>query len=317
MRLSELGGEFAFIRRISRAPKLPGSVLGIGDDAALIRPGAGLLAVTADMVVEGDHFSMDYFTPRQLGIKSMESNVSDIAAMGARPLYAFISICLPKTASVEFIDGFYSGIYSSCKKHGIDVLGGDTTHGALIVVNVALIGEVAPRKKPMLRSGAKNGDLIFVTGHLGASTAGLKLLRAKVPGFSRVKKRHLEPASRMDVSGEISKIANACEDVSDGLASEVRNICLASKKGAVIYAGSIPLAAQTIGAAKAVGENALDYALFGGEDFELVFTVPAKFILKAQRLGTLVGKISGGRGVFLERNGKRELLTKFGYDHFA
>ena len=343
MDLSELGGEFAFINRIAVKPRLKSVVVGIGDDAAVVRAGNRLLAITTDMLVERDHFSLEYFTPRQLGIKAMESNVSDIAAMGAKPLYAFISICLPKSATVEFIDGFYAGVYESAGRHGADVLGGDTTHGDTIVVNIALIGEIQNPKirktlqipknsKKMitsaasnsqiakmlpLRSNAKEGDLIFVTGHLGASAAGLKLFLKKTEGFDFVKKKHLEPSARMDLSQRIAKIANAMEDVSDGLASEVRNICLASKKGAVIYAQNVPVAKETKAAASACGNDALDYALFGGEDFELVFTVPEKFKSKAQKLGTLVGKVTKGGGVFLEKNGVVAELKRFGYDHFA
>ncbi len=317
MNLSEFGGEFAFIRRISRSPKNKSVVVGIGDDAAVVKAGGKLLAITTDMLVEHDHFSMGYFTPRQVGVKSMESNVSDLAAMGAKPLYAFISICLPKKTTVEFVDGFYEGIYESSQNHEIDVLGGDTTHGELIVVSITLIGEIKNGKNLPLRSHAKAGDLVFVTGHLGASTAGLKLFQNKIPGFDRAKKRHLEPRARMDISTRVAEIANAVEDVSDGLASEVRNICLASKKGAVIFADKVPIEKETTDAAEAVGNDALDYALFGGEDFELVFTVPQKYRRAAGKLGTLVGKITKGAAIMIEREGKILEIRKFGYDHFA
>ncbi len=317
MLLSEIGGEFAFIKRISRRPKHREVVVGIGDDAAVIEFGGKLLAVTTDMLVERDHFSLDYFLPRQIGIKAMESNVSDIAAMGGKPLYAFISICLPKATTVEFIDGFYGGIYESAEENGIDVLGGDTTHGELIVVNITLIGELKKRKRLPLRSCSKEGDLIFVTGNLGASTAGLKLFQRKMDGFDSVKKRHLEPKARMDVSRKIAAIANAMEDVSDGLASEVRNICLASGKGAILFAEKIPINEETRKAAAALGEDPVDCALFGGEDFELVFTVPKKYEGRAKKLGTAVGRITSGSKVFLEKNSAKQELTKFGYDHFA
>ncbi len=316
MNISELGGEFAFIKRISRKPIHKTVVAGIGDDAAIIKCGGRLLAITTDMLVQYDHFSLDYFSPQQIGIKSMESNVSDLAAVGARPLYAFISICLPKETTVEFMDGFYDGIYSSASKHGIDVLGGDTTHGSIIVVNITLVGEIKGKKIP-LRSKAREGDLVFVTGALGASTAGLKLFQKKITGFDFVKKKHREPDARLDLSFKIAAIANAMEDVSDGLASEIRNICLASKKGAVIFADAIPIEKETKDAAAAIWQNALDFALFGGEDFELVFTVPKKFRKKAEKLGVLVGKITNGEKVFLETQGRLEEIKKFGYDHFA
>ena len=302
---------------ISKKPHNKRVVLGIGDDAAVIKSGNQLLVITTDMFVEKDHFSLDYFYPEDIGIKAMEANVSDIAAMGAKPLYAFISISLHKKTSAEFIRSFYNGIYKSAKKHRADVLGGDTSHGSLMTVNITLIGEVKRRKDLCLRSDAKTGDLIFVTGKLGASTAGLNLFLKKKKGFDFVKSKHLRPKARMDLSGKIAEIANAMEDVSDGLASEVRNICLASKKGAVIFAESIPIHSETKKAAEVLKQNALDYALFGGEDFELVFTVNKKYAKRAEKLGKLVGKIIKGKKIFLEKKGRKEELKKFGYDHFA
>jgi len=313
-----LKSETDFLKLISRKPRHPDAVLGIGDDCAIFRSRKGNYVVTTDMIVEGDHFSLDYFTPYEIGIKAMESNVSDIAAMGSTPLFAFISICLKPGTSEKFIRDFYRGIHSSARRHKIDIMGGDTTHGALTVVNITLIGHSKPGERLILRSGAKTGDLIYTTGKLGASTAGLKLFRKKMAGHPFVKEKHTQPSCRLDISGKIAAIANSMEDISDGLASEVRNICLASRKGAIIYAERVPIARETCLAAKAVGESALDFALFGGEDFELVFTVSPRRKKEAGKYGTLVGKIIGSRGkIFLQQGSKLALLKKFGYDHFS
>ncbi|MFA5106191.1 MAG: thiamine-phosphate kinase [Candidatus Micrarchaeia archaeon] len=310
--------ELDFLKAISNRPRLADSLLGIGDDAAVVRGRQGVYAITTDMMVEGDHFSLDYFTPFDIGVKAMESNVSDIAAMGATPLFAFISIALKPGTSMDFVKDFYRGLYASAKKRGVDVLGGDTTHGPTMVVNITIIGYAKSAKGLVYRSGARAGDLIFVTGMLGASTAGLKLFLNKIPGHAYVKAKHRRPCCRLDISDKIAGIANSMEDVSDGLASEVRNICHESGKGAVIYAENVPIDGRTIKAARAAGNSALDYALFGGEDFELVYTVPKRLGKQAAKFGTLVGEITPQKGkIFLLLNGKKELLTHFGYDHFS
>jgi thiamine-monophosphate kinase len=315
--MARIRSELDLLRIVSSKPKNPSAILGIGDDCALFSGKRGVYLVTTDMLVEGDHFSLDYFSPFEIGIKSMESNVSDIAAMGcAKPLYAFVSIALKDGTSAEFLREFYRGLGTSAKRHGIDIMGGDTTHGKLMVVNVTLIGFAASEALIRRRSSARAGDLIFVTGKLGASTAGLRLFQRGISGHMAVKRKHTQPGSRMDVAEKVARISHAMEDVSDGLASEVRNICLASCKGAVISAADVPIARETRMAAGAVGESALDFALFGGEDFELVYTVAQKDRRAAEKFGTCVGVVTGGKGIFLEENGKRRILRKFGYDHF-
>lgn len=318
MEIKEVGGELGLIRMISKRPKRKEAILGVGDDAAAFRSMPGCYVVTVDAIVEGDHFSFDYFSPKDVGIKAMESSASDIAAMGgAKPLYAFVSLVVKKDSFAELVQGIYDGIYESARMGKIDVLGGDTTHGPAVVVSITQIGFAKKRSDLVLRSGAKSGDLIFITGALGASTAGLKLFQKKIPGFAFEKKKHLRPKARLDVSGKIAGFATAMEDVSDGLASEVRNICLASRKGAIIFSEKIPIRKSTIEAARKLSEDARDYALFGGEDFELVFTAQPKNKNAASKFGTLVGKITGEPGkIHLSENGKKRLLTRFGYDHF-
>ncbi|MBN2067137.1 MAG: thiamine-phosphate kinase [Candidatus Diapherotrites archaeon] len=315
MKIKSIGGEQGLIQMIKRRPRNRAVLVGIGDDAAVVRPGRKKLVLTTDLLVEDDHFSLKWSSPEQVGKKAVEANVSDVAAMNAKPLYALVSVCLKKSATVEFVRGLYKGIYSAGKKYGVDVIGGDFTHGEKAVVNIAMVGEASGRL--CLRSNAKNGDLIFVSGNIGGSTAGLELLRKGKRGFANVKKMHLEPKAQLGKALKIGSIANAMEDVSDGLASEVKNICRESGKGAEIFLEKIPISGEVKKAAKVLEKSAVDFALFGGEDFELVFTVPRKNRKRAERLGTEVGKITKGKKIYLVENGKKALLEKAGYDHFA
>ncbi len=313
--IKSIGGETALIQMIKRKPKNKNVLVSIGDDAAVIKTGSERLVLTADQFVEDDHFSLKWSTPRQIGVKAMEASISDVLAMNATPLYALLCICLTRQSSVEFVKGLYNGINTVAKKYGVDIIGGDFTHGQKTVVSVTVVGR--PNGKLCLRGNAKVRDFIFVSGCLGGSTAGLELLKKGIKGFGKVKQMHLEPKAQLKKAAEIGRIANALEDVSDGLASEARNICRESRKGAEIFLEKIPISREVKKAAKAVEKNAVDFALFGGEDFELVFTVSKKNLGKASKLGTLVGRVTNGRKIFLVEGDNRTELKKAGFDHFA
>ncbi|MBN1532474.1 MAG: thiamine-phosphate kinase [Spirochaetes bacterium] len=319
MRIAEIGGEFALINRLMRRVDGDPSVIkGIGDDCAVLAYTAERhLVVTTDMMVENSHFSRGWFSPFQVGKKLMEVNVSDIVAMGGVPRYAFISIALTRDTEVEYMDELYRGIYASGDKHGVHLIGGDTTHGREIVLNLALIGDVE-KDLLCLRSDARPGDLICVTGTLGGNQAGLELLLAGKGGHSI---EFLEPQCRLAGEGQIiARHANAMIDVSDGLGSEVRHICEESGVGARIDAGTIPISAEVREAGRTVGKDPIDFALSGGEDFELVFTLPPDRIdaLRTEFTDfTIVGDILPRQeGLFLNKEGKRIDICR-GYDHFA
>lgn len=319
MLLKHLGGEFALINRIAKDIQLDANVIkGIGDDCAVIKKSeTEWQLITTDMMVENDHFNVNWSTPFQIGMKLMECNVSDIVAMGGRPEYAVLSVSLKKDTTVEFMDDFINGLKTSAIRHKVILLGGDTTHGNEMVFNLALTGSVSPNNC-RFRSGAKPGDLIAVTGMLGGSTAGLKLL---LKGKNGDLKTHLEPRSRLVSEGEtIAQFATAMIDVSDGLASEVTHIATESKTGARIDHDLIPLSTSTRDSAAQLDLNPYDFALYGGEDFELVFTLPPAKIepLRKQFSDfTIVGEIlPQDQGIYLFKNGKREELKK-GYDHFG
>lgn len=317
MRISDIGGEFAFIGRVARNYRDPAIVRGVGDDCAVLaHPADRLLLLTADMMVQDTHFTLQWFSPHQIGKKLMEVNVSDIVSMGGTPRHAVISIAIPEETGVEFLDELYRGIYESAETHRVALIGGDTTRGRELALNLALTGEVE-KDLVRYRSGAVPGDLICVTGTLGKSEAGLRLLMNSKTGYVG---GFLEPRSRLAGEGRaIARHAHAMIDVSDGLASEVRHICEESGTGAFIIHDSIPLSPKTRDAAAALGSDPYSYALYGGEDFELVFTIPAGSMDGLRRTFsdfTVIGEIREREaGVNLSYEG-RLMPLDHGYDHF-
>lgn len=312
MKISKIG-EFGLIKRIYRKARDKNVLVGIGDDAAVVKIGKKLAVITTDTLIEGDHFNLAYFTSEQVGMKAIEINVSDIGSMGASPKYALVSLALRRNMDVEFVDGLYKGIRKSASKHNIEIIGGNLTHANQIMVDICLIGFVE-KKNLCLRSHAKPGDLILVSGDLGASAAGLNLFLKKIKGYDSIKKKHLEPKAKLNKVKPFLKYINAMEDISDGLASEVLHMCEQSKLGAVIYADNIPIKDEVREASETVGKDALDYALYGGEDFELVFTVSEKNLNKVR--GFLVGEITKKKDVKIHKKGEELKLKKHGYDHF-
>jgi len=309
--IKELGGEFALIDRIAKSPRDKNVLVSIGDDCAVVDLMNGkLMLQTVDMLVENDHFSRRYFSPYDIGWKAMISNVSDIASCGGIVKYALISIALTSDVSVEFMDEFYRGVYDASERYKFDIIGGDTTHGALMSISITLTGETT-KENLRLRSDAKAGDLIAVSAPLGGSTAGLKLFLKNIQGHEDVKKYHIHPECGMDLLGEILPVSHAMTDVSDGLASEARNIARRSSLSAHIDKASIRLSDGIVESAELLGDEPYDYALFGGEDFALVYTVSPE---KASEIkGYIVGEMKEGDGVYI--NGRK--ITRFGYDHFA
>ena len=312
MKLKDIG-EFGLITRIYKPSKDKNIIKGIGDDCAVIKIGKKLLVITTDTIIDGDHFSLKYFTPEQIGKKAIEINVSDIGSMGGIPKYALVSLVLPKDLDVNIIERIYKGMRQSGKKHNLEIIGGNITHGKQLTIDIDLIGEVKPQNL-CLRSHAKPGDFILVTGDLGSSTAGLKLFQKNIKGHKEVKLKHLEPKAKYSKVKPFLKYLNAMIDVSDGLASEVKHICEQSKTGAIIFKDNIPIKDQTRKAARVIKNDPADYALYGGEDFELIFTVSEKNLNKVK--GFLVGEITKRKGVYLYQKGKEKLISKHGYDHF-
>ncbi len=288
-------------------------VKGIGDDCAVVEDEEDLMLLTTDMLVSGDHFNLDWHTPWQIGWKSAVVNISDIAAMGGLPEWGLVSVAIPSDTEVELIDGIYDGMADASEEYGLNLIGGDTTHGDILVINVAVIGNVEPENL-CLRGDAQAGDSIFVTGDLGKSWAGLELLREGKSGYTDY---HLQPTARLDEARKLAPKVNAMIDVSDGLASEVDHICEESSVGAEVYKDKIPISDRTRDTASKLDVDPYRWALSGGEDFELVFTAPED-VVKLLDLETTpitkVGRITE-KGIYLIKNGEKKDLGG-GYDHF-
>jgi thiamine-monophosphate kinase len=323
VKISEIGGEFALIRRLaervsSGSPvRDPAVVQGIGDDCAVLEYAGGrYLLVTTDMLVENVHFTLSSHTPGQVGRKLAESNVSDILAMGGTPRHAFLACSLKPDTEVEFVDALVDGLAASFRRHGVQLLGGDTTRGGEYAFNLTLLGEVE-RDLLRLRSAAVPGDLLCTTGTLGGNAAGLELFRRGVEGY---RQDFLEPRARTaEEARAIARQARAMIDVSDGLASETGHICACSRVGAEIELERVPISPHTRESARRLGLDPLELALYGGEDYQLLFTLPPEN-LAALRDGfadfTVIGRVLPEEaGLRLLRGGHAEQPRR-GWDHF-
>ncbi|MGC1550303.1 MAG: thiamine-phosphate kinase [Rhodanobacter sp.] len=305
--------------------------LGIGDDAALLTvPEGQELAVAIDTLVEGVHFPRET-SAADIGWKSLAVNLSDLAAMGASPAWALLALTLPKAESAEvtcaFIDGFAEGFAQLAQPHRLALVGGDTTRGPL-AISVAVHGFVPPGKA-LLRAGAKVGDAVLVTGTLGDAAAGLYLLQhAARTAVDDTRREYLverlnRPQPRLAAGMALRGRANACLDVSDGLLADLGHICEASGVGAEIESALLPRSSALLGMFDET--SARDFALSGGDDYELCFTVPLARVADVQadlaRLGcgaTRIGRIVEGSGVRVrDVDGAWLESARQGWDHFA
>jgi thiamine-monophosphate kinase len=320
MDIESFGGEFHLIDAITRAFGNPhGARLTVGDDAAVVDTGQGDYRVfTTDLLVEGEHFDRRWSTPAQIGIKTLEVNVSDVAAMGAKPEFLLLNLALPRSTPAEFVLELYRAMRERCDAHGITLLGGDTTRGPVVMISATLTGRTA---NPILRSGASPGDLIAVTGDVGAAAAAVASYRAGQVPLERPRLRHLEPRARIDAVDALSRFAAALVDISDGVASEVRHICERSGVGARVDAARLPIHPDTDTVARTVGLTGIECGLSGGEDFELLFALPPhrEAPLRSRFADfTVIGEflpLDEGL-VVVHPDGTRAPLPA-GYDHFA
>ncbi len=291
MEISQLG-EFGLIDRLTQGlPTVnPSTIRGVGDDCAVIRNHDTDMLVTTDLLLEGVHFDLTYVPLKHLGYKSAIVNFSDVYAMNGTPKQITVSLGISKRFTVEHIEELYSGIRLACEIYGVDLVGGDTTSSRQgLVISITCIGEADP-DKIVTRSGAKDTDLICVSGDLGAAYMGLQLLeRAKVasvgqkdfePNFAGKEylvERQLKPEARKDIVRELAQagiVPTAMMDVSDGLSSELMHICNDSGVGCRVFEERIPIDYQTAIMAEEIDMNVITAALNGGEDYELLFTVP-------------------------------------------
>ena len=288
-------GEFGLIRHITEGIELKNesSKYGIGDDAAVLEyPAEKEVLVTTDLLLEGVHFDLTYVPLKHLGYKAAIANFSDIYAMNGQPKQITVSLGLSKRFCIEDVEALYAGIRLACEEYGVDIVGGDTTSSYTgLTISITCIGE-GEKGKIVYRNGAKETDLICVSGDLGAAYMGLQLLeREKValqgnnkedvqPDFAGKEyllERQLKPEARRDIIEKLAKagiVPTSMMDISDGLSSELMHICSQSKVGCRIYEEHLPLDYQTAVMAEELNMNVSTCALNGGEDYELLFTVP-------------------------------------------
>lgn len=271
-------GEFGLIEEIRKTIITPDEIIGIGDDCAVIPQKSGVeTLVSTDMLIEGTHFLIDDITPYRLGWKSAAVNISDIAAMGGRSIGSFLSFALPKNIGTEWISEFFRGYNELSSRYGCLLLGGDTTSSPdRLCISITVIGE-APSGSSVKRCNAKKGDLICVTGHLGDSACGLKLI---LEGCHRDRdaeiliSRHYEPYPRIKEGMTIASAgAHSMMDISDGIGSDLRHILKESGVGAEIYLENLPVSAEMQRKCDELGWDPVELAVSGGEDYELLFTI--------------------------------------------
>ena len=321
-------GELGLIARL-KAMAPPSDIVwqGIGDDAAVSTLESGrVLLSTVDTMVAGEHFLPDRMPLHLVGRKAMASSVSDIVAMNGTPHAALVSLSAPGDLPLRDAEHLYQGLLERAQEYGVALVGGDTTRSPVLTLAITVIGDASPQKI-VLRSGAETGDLLCVTGTLGASHAGLQCIlqgisddRASVQDALRA---HCDPSARLDIVRDWATrgfVPHALTDISDGLAAELHHLCEASACGATIEADRLPVSDTARSIAHLNGDDALDYALYWGEDYELVFTASesALGVLDVSTY-TIIGRITAAsEGMILKtRECSSRPLPRRGWQHFA
>ena len=303
-------------------PQPPGQLVkGVGDDCAVVEEGERALLLTVDAMIEGVHFDLAYFSPLFLGRKLAAVNLSDVAAMGGEPRFALLTLGLPRGPEKAFLEEFFRGLSARLREFGAYLVGGDCVRSREICLSLSLLGE-APRGEVVFRQGARPGDWLFVSRPLGASAMALERLQEGRSVPESLLKAHLDPDPEITLGRALAQegLVSAMMDVSDGLLLDLARLCQASQVGAELFAEGIPLPAVEI----ALSRPPLDYALAGGEDFALLFSVPPEkeetLRALARRLGRQVFKVGrclAEKGLFLRQHNQRSPLAPEGFDHFS
>ena len=332
-------GEFGLIKHLTQHIELqnPSSIRGVGDDAAVIEYKNKQIIVTTDMLLEGVHFDLAYVPLKHLGYKAVIANLSDVYAMNAEPRQITVSIALSNRFSVEAAEELYAGIYLACKRYEVDVVGGDTTTSKSgLVISITAIGE-ADKDDIVYRNGAREKNLICVTGDLGGAYVGLQLLerekkiyldnpkiQPELEGNDYILERQLKPEARKDISSLLKELKvkpTAMIDISDGLASELLHICTQSGVGCSLYEEKIPLDPTTYSRAREFNLDPTLCALSGGEDYELLFTIDLADFEKVKGnpditvIGHITDKNSGCQ--LISKSGTQHPITAQGWDAFS
>jgi thiamine-monophosphate kinase len=324
-------GEKALLERVRAifAGTAEGIAVPIGDDAALFDHPAGISLVwTTDILLEGIHFKRSWMTAPELGRRSLSVNLSDLAAMAAEPAWAMVSLAVPSETEVSYVAALCQGIADGALEHGLAVVGGDTSNSGQGLVICIAAGGTVQKGGAVLRSGAAPGEGIYVSGYPGSAAAGLRLMEAGVAGsYPRLAEALTSPEPRLALGRELARRgAGAMIDVSDGVAVDLGHICDESGVGTELDGESFPVSDELQRACDEKGWSALDLALAGGDDYELLFTMPAaggdgmvedvsaKIRVPLTRIGTVTG--NPGRMILSGHDGRREELAREGFDHF-
>ncbi len=299
--------------------------VGVGDDAAVLSTGGkNDLVVTTDQFLEGVHFLRKEHPAKMVGYKALARATSDLAAMGARSLCFFLTLGLPAACTGKWFDDFLAGMAGAARQFGLVLAGGDTTKYPSVVISLTVLGEVG-QGRAILRSGARPGDLLCVSGKLGEAELGLRLVLKKLHrrrGWAKLLMKHFHPQPRLTLGRWLAtkRYATSMIDTSDGLSTDLARICKASGVGAVVWADKLPSPAVPPDL-RALGFDPLSLAQHGGEDYELLFTVPRKLARRLlQRVGgvpiRVIGEITRQRTVLLDEGGLRRQLKPLGWDPF-
>ena len=329
-------GEFGLIDHLTQnnETRNASTILSVGDDAAVIDHFGRQTVISSDLLLEGVHFDLSYTPLKHLGYKAVVVNVSDIYAMNATPTQIVLSIGFSNRFALESLDEFYDGVYAACAEYNVDLVGGDTTTSLRgFVISVTAIGEVAPDKY-VTRSGAKSGDLICVSGELGGAFLGLTLLEREkrifeetgaqpdLEGQTYIVGRLLKPEARKDIIEYFSEeniLPTSMIDISDGLSSELMHICKQSQLGCVLYEDKLPFADDMKEFAYKLKTDPTACALSGGEDYELLFTVPQTDYeqIKLNPAVSIIGYMTDeGEGkTLITRAGNKHTLVAQGWNH--
>ena len=323
-------GEFGLIERLRRALGDAADerlVAGIGDDAAAWRAGGGYAVATTDTLVAGVHFLAGEVAWRDVGWKALAVNISDVAAMGATPSFALVTLCVPPDTSVEAMDELYAGLRECVDAYGVTVAGGDIVSSPVFTITVALSGDAVARGDGtpglLRRGGARAGDAVAVTGPLGGSAGGLRVLTEGAGCTSaaeRLVARHMRPRPRVDAGRAAVSAGAACAiDISDGLVQDLGHVCEASGLGADLWLDRVPLDEALVAV---YPDDAQALAASGGEDYELIVVAPEDVLRRAEvMLGgplAVIGVMRAGTGVrVLDARGREVRLPTRGWDHLA
>ncbi|MBC2643702.1 thiamine-phosphate kinase [Rhodococcus wratislaviensis] len=292
-------GEFAVIGRAVEGRMQPQSTLiGPGDDAALVRAADGRVAVSADMLVQDRHFRLDWSSPREVGRKAVAQNAADVAAMGARPTAFLVSLGLPPDTPIDVADGISAGLGEAAEELGAGVVGGDLVQAGQVVISVTVLGDLGGRS-PIRRSGARPGDVVAVAGDLGRSAAGLALHLGGSSDFPDLRAVHRVPVPPYDAAWAAADGgAHSMTDISDGLLADLGHICDASRVGMSLTRADLTVSPQVVAAAAVLGADYWEWVLTGGEDHGFAATFPADVRLPAG--WTRIGGVHDGSGISVD-----------------